>query len=253
MIEQMQYQLKSVRLSGMAENLNIRIQEAKANDLTYESFLQNLLEDELFRRKDRLLNRRMKQARFPFLRTLEDFDFNFNPSIEKRRVKDLESTAFVARAESVLFLGPPGVGKTHIAVSIGTQAINNGFAVYYRSVFDMAEDFARELPEDVIPKYVKPNLLILDELGMKPLTDSAADSLLEIIHRRYKVGSTLIATNRPIEDWGKILGDNAATSAVLDRFLENVHFLKITGKSYRLRNLNMKGDKKDVKEMKKKN
>jgi len=237
MIEQMQYQLKSVRLSGMAENLNIRIQEAKANDLTYESFLQNLLDDELSRRKDRLLNRRMKQACFPFLRTLEEFDFNFNPSIEKRRVKELESTAFVARAENVLFIGPPGVGKTHISVAIATQAIQNGFAVYYRSVFDMAFDFGRDLPEEVIPRYVKPHLLILDELGMKPLTQGAADSLLEIIHRRYKAGSTLIATNRPIEDWGKILGDNAATSAVLDRFLENVHFLKMPGPSYRLRNL----------------
>ena len=252
MIEQMQYQLKSVRLSGMAENLNIRIQEAKANDLTYESFLQNLLDDELYRRKDRLLNRRMKQARFPFLRTLEDFDFNFNPSVEKRRIKDLESTAFVSRAENVLFLGPPGVGKTHLAVAVGTQAIQNGFAVYYRSIFDMATDFASQLPEDIIPKYVKPHLLILDELGMKPLTQSAADSLLEIIHRRYKVGSTIIATNRPIEDWGKILGDNAATSAVLDRFLENVHFMKITGKSYRLKNLNMKRGEKNVEEEKKK-
>ncbi len=253
MIEQIQYQLKSVRLSSMAENLNIRIQEAKANDLTYEVFLQNLLDDELSRRKDRLLDRRMKQARFPFLRTLEDFDFNFNPSIEKRRVKDLESTAFVARAESVLFLGPPGVGKTHIAVAIGTQAIMNGFAVYYRSIFDMAEDFSRELPEDIIPKYVKPHLLILDEFGMKPLTQRAADSLLEIIHRRYKVGSTVITTNRPIEDWGKILGDNAATSAVLDRFLENVHFLKMPGPSYRLRNLNVKGGEKDVEKEQNKN
>jgi len=126
------------------------------------------------------------------------------------------------------------------------QSIQNGFAVYYRSVFDMAQDFSKDLPEDIIPKYVKPNLLILDELGMKPLTSRATDSLLEIIHRRYQVGSTIIATNRPIEDWGTILGDNAAASAVLDRFLENVHFVKIIGKSYRLKNLNINRSKKDV-------
>lgn len=251
MIEQLQYQLKSVRLSGMAENLHIRLQEAKANDLTYDSFLQNLLDDELNRRRDRLLNRRMKQARFPFLRTLEDFDFNFNPSVEKRRIKELEATAFVTRAENVLFLGPPGVGKTHLTVAVGTQAIQNGFSVFYRSVFDLATDFASDLPESIIPKYVKPHLLILDELGMKPLTSRTTDSLLEIIHRRYQMGSTIIATNRPIEDWGNILGDNVAASAVLDRFLENVHFIKITGKSYRLKNLNMKKDEKDVEEMKK--
>jgi len=253
MIEQLEYQLKSVRLSGMAEHLNIRLQEAKANELTYETFLQNLLEDELSRRMDRLLNRRMKQARFPFLRTLDDFDFRFNQSIEKRQIKELESAAFVTRAENVLFLGPPGVGKTHLAVAVGTQAIQNGFAVYYRSIFDMATDFSKDLPEDIIPKYVKPHLLILDELGMKPLTSRAADSLLEIIHRRYQVGSTIIATNRPIEDWGTILGDNAATSAVLDRFLENVHYVKITGKSYRLKNLNLKRREKNVEKDQEKN
>lgn len=245
MIEQLQYQLKSVRLSGMAENLHIRLQEAKANELPYESFLQNLLDDELNRRRDRLLNRRMKQARFPFLRTLEDFDFNFNPSVEKRRLKELEATAFVTRAENVLFLGPPGVGKTHLAVAVGTQAIQNGFSVFYRSVFDLATDFSQDLPESIIPRYVKPHLLILDELGMKPLTSRTTDSLLEIIHRRYQVGSTIIATNRPIEDWGNILGDNVAASAVLDRFLENVHFIKITGNSYRLKNLNMKKDENE--------
>ena len=123
--------------------------------------------------------------------------------------------------------------------------------MFYRSVFDLATDFAIDLPESIIPKYVKPHLLILDELGMKPLTSRTTDSLLEIIHRRYQVGSTIIATNRPIEDWGNILGDNVAASAVLDRFLENIHFIKITGKSYRLKNLNMKKDEKDVEEMEK--
>jgi len=251
MIEQLQYQLKSVRLSGMAENLNIRLQEAKANDLTYEGFLQNLLDAELNRRRDRLLNRRMKQAHFPFLKTMEDFDFRFNLSIEKRKIKELETTAFVTRAENVLFLGPPGVGKTHLAVAVGTQAIQNGFAVFYRSIFDMVTDFAVEPPESMLPKYLKPHLLILDELGMKTLTPIAAESLLEIIHRRYHSGSTIIATNRPIEDWGSILGDNVAVSAVLDRFLENIHFIKITGKSYRLKNLNMISKEKEVEEMKK--
>lgn len=252
MIEQLQYQLKSVRLSGMAENLDVHLQEAKANDLTYEDFLKNLLDAELNRRRDRLLNRRMKQARFPFLKTMEDFDFRFNLSIEKRKIKELQSTAFVTRTENILFLGPPGVGKTHLAVAVGTQAIINGFAVLYRSIFDMVTDFAMDLPEIVIPKYIKPHLLILDELGMKTLNSVAAESLLEIIHRRYHSGSTIIATNRPIEDWGNILGDNAAVSAVLDRFLEGVHYIKITGKSYRLRNLNGIIKEKEVEEVKKK-
>ena len=237
MIEQLQYQLKSVRLSGMAEHLQVRLQEAKANDLPYDTFLQNLLDDELSRRRDRLLDRRMKQAQFPYLRSIDEFDFNFNPGLNKRAVKELATTAFITRSENILLMGPPGVGKTHLAVAYGIEAIRNGYSVYYRSVFDMASDLYDDPEKIMLSKYLKPHLLILDELGMKSLPAKSAETLLEVIHRRYQQQSTIIATNRPIEDWGKILGDNAATSAVLDRFLEMVHIIKITGRSYRLRNI----------------
>jgi DNA replication protein DnaC len=237
MIEQLQYQLKSVRLSGMAEHLQVRLQEAKANDLPYDTFLQNLLDDELSRRRERLLDRRMKQARFPYLRTMDEYDFSFNPGINKRTIKELASTAFMTRAENILLIGPPGVGKTHLAVSFGIEAIQNGYSVFYASVFDMATDLYDDPDKTMLSKYLKPHLLILDELGMKTLPRNAAETLLEVIHRRYQQNSTIIATNRPIEDWGKILGDNAATSAVLDRFLELVEIIKITGRSYRLRNI----------------
>ena len=236
-MEQLQYQLKSIRLSGMAQNLQVRLQEARANDLDYLLFLQNLVEDELARRRERLLNRRLKQAGFPFLRTLDEFDFGFNPSLDKRLIKELGRCGFIARHENTLLLGPPGVGKTHLAIAFGLSAIHSGFSVLYRSVFDLAPEVI-QLPEDkLIKNYVKPDLLILDELGMKALPPQATDLLLEVIHRRYHNGSTLIATNRPIEDWGSILGDNAAASAILDRFLENIHYAKITGRSYRLRGM----------------
>lgn len=237
-METLIYQLKSIRLSAMASKLPIRLQEAAANELSYLQFLQNLIDDELAIRKDRLLNRRLKQAQLPVLKTLDGFDFSFNNSINRQQVKQLATTSFVSNNENILLIGPPGVGKTHLAVAFAINAINNGFSVLYRSIFDLTRDLAIKAEHEIMETFVKTHLLIIDELGMKKLPQQAVEIFLEIIHRRYMKRSTIIATNRPIEDWGKILGDNATASAVLDRFLENVHFLKITGKSYRMKNLN---------------
>jgi hypothetical protein len=138
-------------------------------------------------------------------------------------------------------LGAPGVRKTHLAAAISLEAIQKGFRVFYRSIFDVAREVNEESEQKVLDNYIKPELLVIDELGMKKLAPYTNDLLLEIFHRRYRNGSTLIASNRPIEDWGKIFGDNATVSAILDRLLENIHYLKIKGKSYRLKNL--KGEK----------
>ena len=242
-METLIYQLKSIRLSAMAQKLEVRLQEATANELTYLDLIKNLVDDELTIRKDRLLNRRLKQAKLPYHKNIEDFDFSFNPSINKQKIKQLASEAFVANNENVLLIGPPGVGKTHLAVAFAINAIQTGFAVLYRSIFDVAKDINRKSEEDIIDLFLKPHLLIIDELGMKNLSQQATEIFLEVIHRRYMKRSTIIATNRPIEDWGKIIGDNATASAILDRFLENVHFLKITGKSYRMKNLSTKNQK----------
>lgn len=244
-METLIYQLKSIRLSGMSQNLNIRIQEAIANEISHLDFLRNLVEDELTVRKDRLLNRRLKQAKFPFLRTMDDFDFGFNSSINKSLIKQLGTSGFVANKENILLIGPPGVGKTHISIACGMNAIYKGFAVLYRSVFDISREVIEGNENKIIETYLKPNLLIIDELGMKKLSSNNTELLLEIIHRRYQKSSTIIATNRPIEDWGKVFGDNATASAILDRFLENVNLIKIKGRSYRLRNIN-KNQQKNI-------
>ena len=244
-METLIYQLKAIRLSGMAQKLSIRMQEAVANELSHIDFLKNLVTDELAIRKDRLLQRRLKQAQFPGLKTIDQFDFGFNPSINRAQIKQLASSAFVAKVDNILLLGPPGVGKTHLAIALGIQAIEKGFSVLYRSVFDLAKDISTLSEKELVEFLLAPHLLIIDELGMKNLNYNATELLLEIIHRRYQNKSIIIATNRPLEDWGKILGDNAAASAILDRFLENVHIIKITGKSYRLKNAKAKSSKND--------
>jgi DNA replication protein DnaC len=241
-MDELIYKMKSIRLSAMTGKLAIRLQEATANELPYQEFLNNLIDDEIAIRRDRLLNKRLKQATLPFMKTLDDFDFGFNPSINRPYVKQLATSAFIANHENILMIGPPGVGKTHLASAFSIEAIHKGFSVLYRSVFDIAAEIARN-QDRLIDQFLKPDLLVLDELGMKNLTGHANEIILEVIHRRYQRNATIIATNRPIEDWGKIFGDNATASAILDRFLENVHLLKISGKSYRLKNLKAKEEK----------
>jgi len=237
-MEQLQTTLKSMHLSAMASLLPIRYQEAKTHDMDYLTFLESLVNDEIARRKDNLLKRRIKIARFPQLKTLDDFDFTFNPQIPKKEVMSLMTTRFVCDAHNVLFLGPPGVGKSHLSLALGLAALQNGYTAYYRSAFDLVTDLSdalrNEQRKECIKKLCSYQLLIIDEFGMKKMPPSAADDLLEIIHRRYEVASTIITTNRPINDWGVLLGDNAATAAILDRFLDKTTILSLKGKSYRL-------------------
>jgi DNA replication protein DnaC len=231
--------LKRLRLSGMAKSLGVRIHEAETGELPYRLFLENLIADELGRRSGNLFDRRLKQARFPFLKTLDAFDFDFNPSVKKREIMELMSCRCLLDKRNVLFLGPPGVGKTHLAIALGISAIEKGYEVAYRSIFDLLDEMSLAVAEgtrsDLMKKLIRVPLLIIDEFGMKRIPLSVSEDLLELFHRRYGQQSTVICTNRPIEDWGKILGDVPAAGAMLDRFLEGVYLSKLSGRSYRLR------------------
>lgn len=237
-IEKLQQSLKGLRLGGMAVNIPIRYQEAKSHELDYLDFISNLVSDEYTRRQSNLLNRRLKAARFPSLKTLEEFDFDFNPALKKKELMSLASSSFIYKAQNILLIGPPGVGKSHIAIALGIAAIHNGYAVLHKSAFDLVAEMAEaDTPKSrkgYLAALIKANLLIIDELGMKKMPQNAADDLLEVIHRRHGNSSTIIATNRIVSDWGTILGDTAATAAILDRFLENAVVFTIKGKSYRL-------------------
>ena len=232
--------LRQLRLSGLAQSLEVRLQEAAGNALNHEEFLEIIFEDEKAIRKERLQNRRTKAAAFRDQRTLEDFDWNFNRSIKRPQIYELATCRFLREARDVLFVGPPGVGKSHLCQALGSVAIRQGYTVLYRSVFDLIRDFLRDEAlsgEDKIMRcYLRPDLLIIDDMGMKQLPKRTGEYLFEVIMRRHEVRSTMMTSNRPLEDWGKLLQDVPSATAILDRFLEHVEIIQIKGRSYRLRN-----------------
>jgi DNA replication protein DnaC len=230
--------LRHLRLSGMAEALPGRLTQATAASLPHLEFLELLVEDELRRRADRLFTRRVKQAEITQIKEVKDFDWAFNPKIPRTKIAELAAARFVALHEDVLLIGPPGVGKSHIATAIALGAIRAGYRVLVRSAFDLAQDFleaeALQQRKQLVGRLTKIDLLVIEDFGMKRLGPNAAEDLLEVFVRRHERGSTLVTTNRPTQDWGVFLGDIPAATAILDRFLSHAELVQMQGKSYRM-------------------
>ena len=235
---ELQRSLRQLRLGGMAAVLETRLRQAQAEPMAPLDLLATLVSDELTRRSDRLLDRRRKLAAFRDPgKTLDNFDFTFNPKLNRSMVFDLATGAFIDRREDALFLGPGGAGKSHLAQAIGQAAVQQGHKVLYRETHVLLEQTADATLDGTRKQYMESvssvALLIIDDFGMRKLPPTAAEDLLEIVMRRYERASTLLTSNRPVEDWGRLLADAAAVGAMLDRLLHHGHVLKCGPKSWR--------------------
>jgi DNA replication protein DnaC len=235
---ELQRAMRQLRLGGMAAVLETRLRQAQAEPMAPIDLLSCLVSDELTRRADRLLERRRKQAGFRDAnKTLDNFEFSFNPKMNRSLVFDLATGAFIQKQEDALFLGPGGTGKSHLAQAIGHAAIQQGHKVLYRETHILLEELADAALDGSRKQYMENissvALLIIDDFGMRKLPATAAEDLLEIVMRRYERASTLLTSNRPVEDWGKLLGDTAAVGSMLDRLLHHGHVLKCGPRSWR--------------------
>jgi DNA replication protein DnaC len=235
---ELQHALRQLRLGGIATVLETRLRQAQAEAMAPIDLISCLVADELTRRGDRLLERRRKQAAFRDpQKTLDHFDFSFNPKMNRSLVFDLATCAFIGKREDALFLGPGGTGKSHLAQAIGQAAIQQGYRVLYREAHVLLDELAEAVVDGTRKEFMETlttvPLLIIDDFGMRKLPLTAAEDLLEIVMRRYERASTLLTSNRPVEDWGKLLGDVAAVTAMLDRILHHGHVLKCGPRSWR--------------------
>jgi DNA replication protein DnaC len=238
--------LTTLRLGGMAQAVEARILQAQSEKMVPIDFISVLVTDELTRRTDRFVARRVKQAQFRDPnKMLDGFDFDFNKKMNRRLVFELATGQFVDKHEDALFLGPPGTGKSHMAQAIGRAVIQTmGQQVLYREAHHLLEELADATVsgdrKELLEQLASTSLLIIDDLGMRKLPATAAEDLLELVMRRYERGSTLITSNRPVEDWGKLLGDTAAVAAMLDRLLHHAHVLKCGPRSWRTKATDLK-------------
>jgi len=229
--------LKKLRLSGVLQSLELRSREAADDGLSFTEYLYRLLLDEVERRESKQLSQRLRRANFDAMKSIEDFDFQFNPNVPKAKVIDLATCQFVARRANVLIVGKTGVGKSHLAQALGQRACRAGYSALYIQAQELLAQLrasrADQSSEKKLARFASPDLLIIDDLGLRPLSGDEPIDLYEIVRRRYERGAMIVTSNRDIAEWYPLFGDALLASAAMDRLLHHAHVIDIEGESYR--------------------
>ncbi len=243
-METLKTRLKEFKLSGILSTLDERLKYANEKSLSYTQLIDLLLEDEANNRAENSLKNRLQKAKFSSDKTIEDFDFTAQPSIDKRKINDILTCQFIEQKQNIVFIGDPGTGKTHLSIAIGKNAVIKGYKVLFSSVTDLLSKLHSSKADNSyyrkLQEYLNFDLLILDELGFKALPNYSASDFYEIISRFYEKRSIIITTNKSFEHWKDIFADKTMSEAITDRILHHSTIFKITGKSYRTRNLKHK-------------
>ncbi len=231
--------LEKLKMETLSANVDTLLEQSSKRDMGYREFLIEALKTEWQGRNLKTTEGRMRLARFPWVKTVESFDFSFQPSIDRKVIRELSGLSFVARAENCIFLGPPGVGKTHLAIALGVKAVEAGFSTLFLTVEELTTRLARARKqnriETVLTQLARPKLLVLDELGYLTFSREEASSLFRLLARRYERGSVIITSNKSFADWGEIFSDTVLATAILDRLLHHSTTINIKGESFRLK------------------